>query len=92
MDLPILSLAIWVPILAGILVLFTGDDKNASTARWIALAGSLLAFAVTIPLYTQFNFTDGGFQFQEGLEPCPPCISQRLGVILVGLIMLAGAS
>ena len=71
MDLPILSLAIWVPILAGILVLFTGDDKNASAARWIALAGSLLAFAVTIPLYTQFNFTDGGFQFQEGLNWIP---------------------
>ena len=31
------------------------------------------------------------FQFQEGLEPCPLCISQRLGVILVGLIMLAGS-
>ena len=64
MDLPILSLAIWVPILAGILVLFTGDDKNASAARWIALAGSLLAFEVTILLYTQFYFTDGGFPIQ----------------------------
>ncbi len=65
-SLPLLSLAIWVPILAGILVLLTGDDKNAKTARWVALAGALIAFAVTIPLYTGFNFTDGGFQFQEG--------------------------
>jgi NADH-quinone oxidoreductase subunit M len=91
MDLPILSLAIWVPILAGILVLFTGDDKNASTARWIALAGSLLAFAVTIPLYTQFNFTDGGFQFQEGLNWIPAFnIHYHLGVdgIAVPLILL----
>lgn len=31
------------------------------------------------------------FQFQEGLEPCPLCISQRLGVVLVGLVMLAGS-
>jgi NADH-quinone oxidoreductase subunit M len=67
-SLPLLSLAIWVPILAGILVLFTGDDKNASSARWIALLGSLVAFAVTVPLYTGFNFADGGFQFQEGFS------------------------
>lgn len=31
------------------------------------------------------------FQFQEGLEPCPLCISQRLGVILVGLILFIGS-
>jgi len=91
MDLPLLSLAIWVPILAGILVLFTGDDKNASAARWIALAGSLLAFAVTVPLYTQFNFADGGFQFQEGLNWIPAFnIHYHLGAdgISVPLILL----
>lgn len=27
------------------------------------------------------------FQFSEGLEPCPLCISQRLAVVLVGLVM-----
>lgn len=31
------------------------------------------------------------FQFQEGLEPCPLCISQRLGVILVGLVLFIGS-
>jgi NADH-quinone oxidoreductase subunit M len=71
--------------------LFTGDDQHASAARWIALAGSLLAFAVTIPLYTQFNFTDGGFQFQEGLNWIPAFnIHYHLGVdgIAVPLILL----
>ena len=29
----LLSLAVWVPIFAGILVLFTGNDKNAAFAR-----------------------------------------------------------
>lgn len=28
------------------------------------------------------------FQFSEGLEPCPLCISQRLMVLAVGLVML----
>jgi NADH-quinone oxidoreductase subunit M len=90
-SLPLLSLTIWVPILAGILVLFTGDDKNASSARWIALLGSLVAFAVTVPLYTGFNFADGGFQFQEGFSWIPTFnIHYHLGAdgIAVPLILL----
>lgn len=67
-NLPILSLAIWVPILAGILVLFTGGDRNANAARWLALAGSIVAFLVTLPLYTGFDFANRGFQFQEHLR------------------------
>jgi len=90
-TLPLLSLAIWVPIFAGLLVLLTGDDDNASSARWIALLGSLLAFAVTIPLYTGFNITDGGFQFQEGYSWIPTFnIHYHLGAdgIAVPLILL----
>ena len=90
-DLPILSLSIWVPILAGILVLFTGGDKNASVARWLALAGSIAGFAVTVPLYTGFNFADGGFQFMEGFHWIPAFnINYHLGVdgIAVPLILL----
>jgi NADH-quinone oxidoreductase subunit M len=90
-DLPILSLSIWVPILAGILVLFTGGDKNAGVARWLALAGSIAGFAVTVPLYTGFNFADGGFQFMEGFHWIPAFnINYHLGVdgIAVPLILL----
>ncbi len=90
-DLPILSLSIWVPILAGILVLFTGGDKNAGAARWLALAGSIAGFAVTVPLYTGFNFADGGFQFMEGFHWIPAFnINYHLGVdgIAVPLILL----
>jgi len=90
-SLPILSLAIWVPVFAGVLVLLTGDDKHASSARWIALLGSLIAFAVTIPLYTGFNFADGGFQFQESYNWIPTFnIHYHLGVdgIAVPLILL----
>lgn len=90
-DSHILSLSIWLPILAGILVLFTGDDKNARLARWLALAGSIAGFLVTLPLYTRFNFNDGGFQFQEGFRWIPSFnINYHLGVdgIAVPLILL----
>ncbi|HEY8354919.1 MAG TPA: NADH-quinone oxidoreductase subunit M [Methylophilaceae bacterium] len=90
-ELPILSLAIWVPILAGILVLFTGDDRRACLARWLALAGSVAGFLVTIPLYTGFDFANGGFQFQERMSWIPAFqIHYHLGVdgISVPLILL----
>jgi len=90
-ELPIISLAIWVPILAGILVLFTGDDRRACLARWLALAGSIAGFLVTLPLYTGFDFADGGFQFQERLNWIPAFnIHYHLGVdgISVPLILL----
>ena len=64
-GLPVISVAIWLPIIFGILVLATGDDKNAPLARIIALVGSVLGFLVTIPLYTGFVNDTSKMQFVE---------------------------
>ena len=61
----LLSLAVWIPILAGLAVLAAGGDARASLQRWIALAGALLGFAVTIPLYLNFDLGSAGLQFEE---------------------------
>ncbi|MGA7594434.1 MAG: NADH-quinone oxidoreductase subunit M [Gallionella sp.] len=65
LGLPVISVAIWLPILFGILVLATGDDKNAPLARMLALVGSVLGFLVTIPLYTGFVRDTSEMQFVE---------------------------
>jgi len=65
MALPYLSLAIWLPIVAGLAVLAAGGEGNARAQRWIALAGAILGFLVTLPLYTGFNLQNPGFQFIE---------------------------
>jgi len=64
-GLPAISIAIWLPIIFGILVLATGDDRNAPLARILALVGSLLGFLVTIPLYTGFVRDTSRMQFVE---------------------------
>jgi NADH-quinone oxidoreductase subunit M len=64
-GLPLLSLVIWVPILAGVLVLATGNDRNAPLARVIALVGAVAGFIVSIPLYTRFDVLQSGMQFTE---------------------------
>jgi NADH-quinone oxidoreductase subunit M len=60
-----LSIAIWLPIVGGLLVLATGSDRNAPTARAIALVASVLGFLVTIPLYTGFDPGTSKMQFVE---------------------------
>jgi NADH-quinone oxidoreductase subunit M len=65
LGLPVISVAIWLPILFGILVLATGGDKNAQLARMLAMVGSVLGFLVTIPLYTGFVRDTSEMQFVE---------------------------
>jgi NADH-quinone oxidoreductase subunit M len=65
MNAPFLSLAIWVPIGAALLVLALGGDRNAPLQRVIALAGALAGFAVTLPLYAGFDSGSAQMQFVE---------------------------
>lgn len=64
-EFPLLSIIIWLPILFGIAVFATGNDRNAALARWISLIGSILGFLVAIPLYSKFDITTGAMQFVE---------------------------
>ena len=67
-NAPWLSLSIWIPIIAGLVVLASGSDRNAREARIIALIGALAGFFVTIPLYDGFNVGTSAMQFVE-LKP-----------------------
>jgi NADH-quinone oxidoreductase subunit M len=60
-----LSLAIWIPIIAGLVVLATGGDQNARVARPLALLGAVAGLLVTIPLYTRFDTATSAMQFVE---------------------------
>jgi NADH-quinone oxidoreductase subunit M len=63
--MPLLSLAIWVPIAAALLVLAAGGDRNAALQRQLALVGAVAGFLVTIPIYAGFNPALPGMQFVE---------------------------
>ncbi|MFN9108189.1 MAG: NADH-quinone oxidoreductase subunit M [Betaproteobacteria bacterium] len=62
---PWLSLAIWIPIATGALILAVGRDRSADVVRTVALAGSLLGLLVTMPLYTGFDPGTADLQFVE---------------------------
>ncbi|PHV06841.1 NADH-quinone oxidoreductase subunit M [Janthinobacterium sp. BJB412] len=62
---PYLSLAIWVPVLFGLLVLVLGRDSNAGLVRVGSLVGAVVSFLTTIPLITNFDNAAHGMQFVE---------------------------
>ena len=61
----LLSLAIWVPIFFGVILLALGRDEHANVVRWIALIGSVVSLAVTVPLYNGFDNSTAALQFVE---------------------------
>ena len=63
-NVPLLSLVIWTPIIGGLLVLATGS-KNTIEAKVLSLLVTLLTFALSIPLYTQFDVSLATMQFEE---------------------------
>ena len=87
--MPLLSLAIWVPIAAALLVLAAGGDRNAPLQRAIALVGALIGFLVTIPLYAGFRPELGGMQFVELVNWIPRFgIHYHLGVDGISVLFL----
>ncbi len=67
----LLSLAIWLPIAFGALLLAVGRDENAGVARTIALVGAVASFLVTVPVITGFNGATAAMQYAEKLEWVP---------------------
>lgn len=61
----LLSLAIWVPIVFGVLLLALGSDRNAPLVRKVALVGALAGLLVTFPLISGFVAGSADMQFVE---------------------------
>ena len=65
-DLPLLSIAVWLPIFTGLAVVAVGSER-IQLAKWIALGSSVVTFVLTLPLFSQFDPTTAQMQFVEKL-------------------------
>lgn len=89
-DSGLLSLLVWLPIVGGLVVLALGEARVA-LGRWVALATSLVALALSVPLYQGFDTSTASFQFVEQLPWIPAFnATYHLGVdgISLPLILL----
>lgn len=60
-----LSIAVWLPIGIGLLLLATGELVDRVCVRWVALIGAFLGFLVTVPIYFGFRNETAAMQFVE---------------------------
>lgn len=65
MESNLLSILIWLPILAGVLILGTGGDERAPLARKLALGFSIVVLILSLPLWSGFDTTTAEMQFVE---------------------------
>lgn len=61
---PLLSLLIWLPILGGFATLAFGNER-ANAARWFATAIAAVTLALSVLVFTGFDFAAPGMQFIE---------------------------
>ncbi|MCY7279378.1 MAG: NADH-quinone oxidoreductase subunit M, partial [Sphingomonas bacterium] len=85
-DVPVLSLMIFIPLIAGIIALFV----SASAARWIALVATLVDLALGVMLWVAYDPAGAQWQFVEQLG-LGGSVAWALGIdgIALMLIMLS---
>jgi NADH-quinone oxidoreductase subunit M len=83
-GLPLLTLLIAIPFLAGGLCLFV----KANGARWIALVATLLEFALSLYLWANFDPGGAQWQFVERF-PLGGGINWALGIDGISLVLIA---
>jgi NADH-quinone oxidoreductase subunit M len=91
--MPILSIMILLPVVAALVVatLPGGEAERAARARIVALAATLVEFALGVWLWTAFDQTTAAFQFPENLPLFAPYLAWSVGIdgIALMLIMLS---
>jgi NADH-quinone oxidoreductase subunit M len=87
LGFPLLSYMIFLPVLGAFLLLFV---RNASTARWTALAFSLIELGLCFPLLGNFNSAVPNMQFGESIPWIAAWnINYRLGVDGISILFVA---
>jgi NADH-quinone oxidoreductase subunit M len=98
MQFPILSVIVFTPIVAGILILLIPGNRKTEV-RVTALAAATIAMLLSAWVYFSYDISAGGYQFQELYKWLPALgISFRVGVdgisaplvLLTGIVMFTG--
>ena len=66
----LLSILIWLPIAAGIVVLLLGE-RNIGAGRWVSLAASVATLALCVPLWGDFDTHTAAYQFVQKVAWIP---------------------
>src|SRR5512138_3458974 len=88
LGVPLLTALIFLP-LVGAAVVFLLPSARLGLVRWTAFAFSTLTFLASIPLWTGFDTTRHGMQFEEHVAWIGPLgISYHLGVDGISALLI----
>jgi NADH-quinone oxidoreductase subunit M len=82
-QLPLLSILIGIPLLAGVICLFV----SANGARWTALVATMLDFGLSLYLWAQYDPDGAQWQFVEKAGPGGG-VSWALGIDGIALLLI----
>ncbi len=83
-ELPLLTLLIAIPLIAGVLCLFV----SANAARWIALIATLATLEIAVDLWLMFDPNGPQWQFVENV-PLAGGVNWALGIDGIALVLIA---
>lgn len=85
---PILSTLIFLPVIGAVVILLIGRSQERLT-KWVALIVSIVAFLLSIPLFTDFDRTTHLMQYTEKHEWIPSWnITYFLGVDGISVLFI----
>ncbi len=98
MQFPVLSIIVFVPVIAGMIILLLPKER-LTEIRMAALAAAFIAMALAVWVYFSYDVASGGYQFVEEYQWLPALgISYHVGVdgisaplvLLTGVVMFTG--
>ena len=85
----LLNVLIWFPIIAGLLIALTGDDKKPDVSRYLSLLTVLFTLALCVPLLLGFDITTYKMQYVDSMEWMPTLgIHYNLGIDGLSLLLI----
>jgi NADH-quinone oxidoreductase subunit M len=92
MQFPVLSIIIFTPLAAGLILLLVPADRK-NLVRWISLAAAVIVLGLSVWLYVSYDIDAGGYQFVERIPWLPALgITYAAGVDGISLPMVLMAA
>ena len=86
-DFPILSLVVFFPAIAALLILFFVDKTQVHRIRWLANIAAFIGFLISLPLWFGFDASGPQFQFGERYAWIPS-IGVEYNIAIDGISLL----
>lgn len=85
----LLNLLIWLPIIGGVFILLTGDDKNPNISRYLSLFTVVLCLLICVPLVSGFDLGTSSMQYIEDIAWMPSLgINYSLAIDGLSLLLI----